>query len=113
VQEAESQSAARVAPHRGAAVLTLGILGFVCFICGIIGWAMGSADLRAMRDGRMDRSGQQMTSAGHICGIVSTLLGVVGLLFYLAFAAFFVTHHDDFRSKQNEMRRWVEESRPR
>ena len=34
-------------PHRGAAVLVLGILGIViCFICGIIAWIMGQGDLK-------------------------------------------------------------------
>ena len=43
------------APHRASMVLVLGILGLVvCFICGIIAWVMGNADLREMDAGRMD-----------------------------------------------------------
>jgi len=77
-----------VRPHRGGAVLALGILGLVvCFICGIIAWAMGSADLREMRAGRMDRSGEGLTNAGKICGIVATILAVVGLVIGLIAAA--------------------------
>ena len=44
-------------PHRGGAVLALGILGLVvCFICGIIAWVMGKNDLREIDAGRMDPS---------------------------------------------------------
>ncbi len=40
---------AMMKPHRGAAVLALGIIGIVlCFITGIIAWVMGSGDLREM-----------------------------------------------------------------
>ena len=73
-----------VRPHRGAAVLVLGILGLaVCVICGIIAWSMGSKDLREMRAGRMDRSGEGMTRAGYICGMISVILVLVVLLIYL------------------------------
>src|SRR5205085_1968353 len=62
-------------PHRGAAVLTLGILSLVmsCFPLGIAAWVMGNADLRAMHRGRMDPSGEGTTQAGRICGIISTI----------------------------------------
>jgi uncharacterized membrane protein YidH (DUF202 family) len=80
-QRPSGAGAGVLAPHRGAAVLTLGILGLVvCFICGIIAWVMGNEDLRAMREGRMDRSGEGMTSAGRICGMISVILAVLGLV---------------------------------
>lgn len=64
-----------LAPHRGGTVLALGILGIcVCCICGIIAWTMGNNDLRSMAAGTMDRSGEQLTRAGKICGIIGTLL---------------------------------------
>ena len=67
-------------PHHGVMVLTLGILGFfVCFICGIIAWTMGNNDLREMRAGTMDTSGQGLTEAGRICGMISIILAIVGL----------------------------------
>lgn len=69
------------APHRGAAVLTLGILGVVvCFVCGIIAWVMGSGDLKAMAAGRMDPEGEGLTRSGMILGIVGTCLAAVGLV---------------------------------
>lgn len=68
-------------PHRGGAVLALGIIGIVaCFICGIIAWVMGSNDLRQMRAGVMDRSGESVTQAGRICGIIGTILGLLSFL---------------------------------
>lgn len=73
-------------PHRGVAVLVLGILGLVlCFICGIIAWVMGNGDLREMDAGRMDPSGRGMTPAGKICGMISVILACLGVAFYLFF----------------------------
>ena len=66
---------ASVAPHRGGVILALGIVGLVaCFICGIIAWVMGNKDLREMAAGTMDRSGESMTRAGKICGMIATIL---------------------------------------
>jgi len=70
-----------VKPHRGGTVLTLGIIGIACcLICGIIAWVMGNNDLKEMAAGRMDRSGEGMTRAGKICGIISVILACVGLV---------------------------------
>ena len=81
-------------PHRGGAVLTLGILGWFWgffvpmggLVCGIIAWVMGNTDLAEMRAGRMDPEGQSQTNAGRICGIIGVVLHVLSLL---AVAAFF------------------------
>lgn len=71
-------------PHRGNAVLVLGILGLVvCVICGIIAWVMGNNDLKEMRAGVMDPSGYGLTNAGRICGMVGTILAGVVLVVYL------------------------------
>jgi hypothetical protein len=76
-----------VLPHRGAAVLTLGILALVglvicvpSLILGPIAWVMGSNDLVLIRSGRMDRSGEGMTAGGQTCGIIATILGGIGLV---------------------------------
>lgn len=72
-------------PHRGAAVLTLGIVGVVvCFICAIIAWVMGQADLKAMRAGSMDASGEGITRAGWVLGIIGTCLGALWLLLFVS-----------------------------
>ena len=75
-------------PHRGVLILVLGILGIVCcFICGIIAWVMGSNDLKEMAAGRMDPSGQGLTQAGKICGMVSVILQILVIVIWLVFMA--------------------------
>jgi predicted Zn finger-like uncharacterized protein len=67
-------------PHRGALILILGILSLV--VCGLLGpvaWVMGNSDLQAMRAGRMDPEGEGTTNAGRICGIIGTILLVLGM----------------------------------
>jgi hypothetical protein len=81
--DADDDRARSLAPHRGGTVLTLGILGLViCFVCGIIAVVMGGSDLRAMREGRMDPSGEGSTKAGYVCGIVSLCLAAVGIVLF-------------------------------
>jgi len=87
VSSAEPQ--APLKPHRGGAVLTLGILGLViCFLLGVIAWGMANTDPREMDVGVMDPAGRSMTQAGKICGIVSVVFALVplciGLLAVLA-----------------------------
>ena len=70
-----------VKPHRGGAVLALGIIGIVlCFIAGIIAWVMGRSDLAEMDAGTRDREGYSLTKAGMICGIIGTILGILSFL---------------------------------
>jgi hypothetical protein len=63
-------------PHRGAMVLAFGILGwiFTCPVFAVMAWVMGTSDLREMRCGRMDSGGMGLTQAGHILGMIYTLL---------------------------------------
>ncbi len=76
------QSTTLVQPHRGTIILVLGILSLVvCGIMGPIAWVMGNTDLREMAAGRMDRSGEGATQAGRICGMIATILMIVGLVF--------------------------------
>jgi hypothetical protein len=80
-------------PHRGAAVLTLGIISLagmsfcqLSFICGIIAWVMANNDMREMAAGVMDPSGRGMTQAGKICSIISiALVALAGAIFLLVF----------------------------
>jgi hypothetical protein len=71
-------------PHRGTLILVLGILSIVlpcaALIVGPVGWFLGSSDLRAMHDGRMDSQGEGTTRAGYICSIIGTAIHLVGLL---------------------------------
>jgi hypothetical protein len=74
------------APNRAAAVLTLGILSLVILACapvlGPMAWIMGNNDLREMRAGRMDPSGEGATTAGRICGIIGTCLSATVICLY-------------------------------
>ena len=86
-------------PHRGTLILVLGILGLI--ICGplaIVAWILGSGDLKAMDAGTMDPAGRGNTQAGRICGIIGTILLILGLLvgvllFGFGFAAALSQHH--------------------
>jgi hypothetical protein len=75
-----SQSLGYVAPHRGGLVLVLGLLGFVgmCPIFSFLAWIMGASDLREMRAGRMDKTGESATMAGMIFGMIISILWIVG-----------------------------------
>jgi hypothetical protein len=76
-------------PHRGGMLLAFGILGILCCIVfGILAWVMGSNDLKEMAAGRMDPSGEGMTKAGKILGIIGCVLAVLGILAWLAMMIF-------------------------
>jgi len=79
-------------PHRGGLILVLGLLGFMmtCPIFSLMAWVMGSHDLAEMRAGRMDRSGEGLTQAGQILGMILSVICVIGCgitLFIFLFAA--------------------------
>ncbi|MCL2700559.1 MAG: DUF4339 domain-containing protein [Phycisphaerae bacterium] len=77
-------------PHRGTMILIFGIVGLVTFLCcltiifSILAWVLGQSDLRAMREGRMDPSGQGITNGGRICGIVGVVLYLVYIILNIA-----------------------------
>ena len=94
--EVQPVSQQALEPHRGGVVLALGILGIVCcFICGIIAWVMGNNDLREMDAGRMDPSGRGLTQAGKICGIVSVILAIAGIVMWLIWMGVVMVAHTD------------------
>ena len=66
-------------PHRGGMILAFGILGWVfsCPVFAVMAWVMGTSDLREMRSGRMDSSGMGLTQAGHVLGMIYTLLWLI------------------------------------
>jgi hypothetical protein len=74
--------------HRGGMILTFGILGILCcIIFGILAWVMGGSDLKEMAAGRMDPSGEGLTKAGKILGIIGCVLAILGLVIGLATGA--------------------------
>ncbi len=98
----------RTETHRGGMVMAFGIISLVLvllsggvYVCGlaagpvalggipvtiiglvlgILAWKWGSLDLKRMKAGSMDPSGQGMTQAGYICGIIGTILHALGLV---------------------------------
>ncbi len=80
------QNATPVKAHRGTMLLIFGILGLLCcIIFAILAWVMGSSDLKAMAEGRMDPSGEGLTKAAKILGIIGCVLGILSLL-WIVFA---------------------------
>lgn len=76
-------------PHRGTLILVLGILSLVC--CSVFGpfaWMMGNADMKAIREQRMDPAGEGTTNAGRICGIIGTVLLGLSLVWVLGWVVF-------------------------
>ena len=88
----------RPEPHRGQTILILGVVAIaLVHPLGPFVWWMGATDLRKMRDGVMDRRGEDETRIGYVLGIIATcLLGlavlvavaIIGLMLFgfLAFA---------------------------
>lgn len=80
----EQPPAQYMRPHRGVMILVFGILGLLlCVIFGIVAWVMGNSDLRLMEQGQMDPSGEGMTRAGKILGIIGVALTIVGLAIWV------------------------------
>jgi hypothetical protein len=78
-------------PHRGTLILILGIASIVCcLITGIVAWVLANKDLQAMASGQMDRTGEGLTKAGKICGIIGIIwqsLYIIGYIIFIAFIA--------------------------
>ena len=70
-------------------ILIFGILGLVgiCWPLGIVAWVMGNGDLKEMDAGAMDPSGRSMTNAGRICGMIGTILLIIGVVVLIALFA--------------------------
>jgi hypothetical protein len=82
-------------PHRGGAILTLGILSLLlCAPLGIFAWVIGNNDLLEMKRGQMDRSGEGLTQAGRIIGSIATILMIIGCVVYSAVVAIALMAHN-------------------
>lgn len=78
-----------VAPHRGTLILVMGLLSwFCCCGFGIVAWVMGSQDIKQMEAGRMDPNGLALTKAGYWIGIISLLLNLGMVAFWILMFAF-------------------------
>ena len=83
-------------PVNGTLILVLGILSFFCFgiILGPVAWVMGNGALQTL-DQYGDPASQRGTvSAGRICGIIGTVLSILGIIGYIVLLALgLVGHH--------------------
>ena len=74
-------------PHRGTLILIFGILSLViCAPLGIAAWVMGSGDMKEMDAGTMDPTGRGTTQAGKICGMIGTILMIIGVVIFILLA---------------------------
>lgn len=75
-------------PHRGALILTLGILSIVmCPIFAPVAWMLGNHDLREIEAGRMENDGG-LTQAGRIIGIIYSILMIAVVGFWVLIIMF-------------------------
>ena len=84
--QAQSYQGSGGTPHRGGLVLGLGIGAMACNFClvpGILAVVFGLADLRAMKEGRMDNEGHGLTLAGTIMGGIMTGIAALAIFFYV------------------------------
>jgi len=76
---------------RSTLILVLGILGIVlCALCAPFAWIMGKGDLTKMAAGTMDPANRGVTKGGMICGIIGTVLMVIGVVLTILWILFFV-----------------------
>jgi hypothetical protein len=80
-------------PPRGTTILVLGILSVVlCSFLGPVAWAMGNEEMRRINAGQVDPMTRSNVTAGRICGIVATVLLIVGAIFAVGMFAFIGSH---------------------
>lgn len=64
-------------PHNGTAILLLACIGTVLFPCAVIAAFMGHNELKRIRAGRVDPSGESLVRAGYVIGIIFSILGIL------------------------------------
>ena len=87
-QGTATHSVSYLKPHRGGLILAFGLLTWIvgCPLFGIMAWVMGNQDLHEMAAGRMDPTGEGMTVAGKIIGMVQIILLGLVILGWCGFA---------------------------
>ena len=71
------QPTAPVKAHRGVMLLVFGLLGTPVWIFGAVAWVLGDRDLKAMAEGKRDPSGERLTKAGKVLGIVGLVMNLL------------------------------------
>lgn len=70
-----------VEPHRGYLLMVLGVLSFLIAPIGPLVWHLGAKDSEKIRTGKMDQSGETLTSVATVCGMLATYELIIGTLF--------------------------------
>ena len=67
-------------------MLVLGILSLVvCGALGPIAWYMGHGELQRINAGLVSRQDHGMVNAGYICGIIGSILMLIGVVVFVFF----------------------------
>ena len=66
-------------------VLVLGIIGFFCFLTGPFAWVMGRRALTEIDASPGMYGGRSNVQLGYILGIATTVIGLVGLVLFVAY----------------------------
>lgn len=75
-------------PSRGGTILALGILSLVvCSVMGPIAWAMGNEEMRRIESGQAPEDGRSNATAGRICGIIASVMLMLGGMLFLMLLA--------------------------
>ncbi len=80
-------------PHRGGAILALGLIGMLLSCIPLVGWILGgialgmaNTDLPRIDRGYMDREGRGLTVGGQVCAIIAVVISSIS--FFIACAGF-------------------------
>jgi hypothetical protein len=65
-----------LAPHNGTAILVLACIGAIVPVCALIAAIMGHYELKRIRQGLVDPSGESTVRAGYVIGIIFSILGL-------------------------------------
>lgn len=65
-------------------ILVLGILGFCCFIPGVVAVVMGRRGLDEIDRSNGMLTGRQKVKVGYILGIIFTVLNIIGIIYNLS-----------------------------
>lgn len=79
-------------PSQASTVMVLGILSLVvCGLLGPIAWSMGNTELARIDRGEVDPSGRGSAVAGRVCGMIASILIIVGIVAVVLMFGVFAT----------------------
>ena len=66
-------------PHNGTAIIVLACIGTLFFPCAIAAAIMGHGELKRIKRGEVDPSGESTVRAGYILGLIFSVLAILPL----------------------------------